>query len=349
MSVIRYTHTIKTLWEKYLRVAFSSSVTPTDYKYTSDETTSKLRIYREFPRRAFNTPLITITAASGDASLRYLGNEIVKTVSVQSAEKVIDNTITYTVLPGGVQKVYSVDKVTGAETVYTINTNVSFNELTGVFTWDKGVTEPEIYYCTYHTFDSTTTIKLVTLELKIKQADVATKLEFVPVDNGIVEVRSYVAGTEAPLYYTSDEVSVDALSRELQWHITEPDVYFVTYNTGQNRLIASGRFVQSPLNVNIIITVYARSQMDRERIFDLLVLYIRHIFKASISKYIVYSGEQISGERVAMYDNQPIYENSITIPCVTHYSHYIDNSVDALINSIPVQIDVETFNEDVSF
>ena len=92
---------------------------------------------------------------------------------------------------------------------------------------------------------------------------------------------------------------------------------------------------------DIKFDVYARSSQDRERITDLLVLYIRHLIKPSVSQYFVYSGEQVSGESQENLDNQTIYKNSVTVPCVSHYSHYIDNSVYALIKSIVVDVEAD--------
>ena len=95
------------------------------------------------------------------------------------------------------------------------------------------------------------------------------------------------------------------------------------------------------MNVEIRFDVLARSSQDRERITDLLVLYIRHVIKKELMKYFTYSGENVSGESQEMFDNKPIYKNTVSVPCVTNYSFYIDKSIYELIKNIPVELDVE--------
>lgn len=458
MPVIRYTNTIKAIWEKYLRVIFSSDTTPEEYRYTSNERQSKLRIYKEFPRRVHNLPAIVISAANGNASLRYLGNETVKDVYNMYNECVQNNTLRYKPIVNSVVGTFSLDPLTGAKTVYVANKDFSVDWIKRKIIWDKGVEQPDLYYTTYATFNNISSNNTVFNEYKVKYnitnivamqdteptgefndgdkyyntksaklfiyesgkwiedgyaelgdlfLDIennylyefttrglvrvyaydgfprlyldyytpeydpflvndealgyvnpnpelaedgyvvgspelnwskSTYLEYQP--SSITEVYSYDENGNK-LYYNSDEVYVEANSRKLIWTIPEPQRYFVTYISAKNLLSHSGKFVQSPLSVDIKFDVYARSSQDRERITDLLVLYIRHIVKPSVAPYFVYSGENVSGESQENLDNQTIYKNSVTVPCVTHYSHYIDNSVYALIKSISVDVEAD--------
>lgn len=458
MPVIRYTNTIKSIWEKYLRVIFSSNTTPEEYRYNPNEKKSKIRIYKEFPRRAYNLPLITISAQSGDASLRYLGNEVVKDVNNMYNECVQKSTLRYKPIKNSVVGVYSLDK-NFQKTVYIANKDFRVDWINKTFIWDLGVEEPELYYATYATFDSKNFDNTVYNEYKQKYKVISVRcfsdstpqgsfnagdkyfneknnkiytyengkwtdtgeypelgilyldqsrdflFEFTTKYNeetheaeyGMVRVYSYsgyprlylnyyeptyegfliyddsivegyVVGEagfdyksttylEYPsssiievytydkdgnkLYYNRDEVYCINGNRDLIWNVPEPENYFVSYISSKGLLSNSGKFVQSPLNVTIKFDVYARSSQDRERITDLLVLYIRHLVKPYVAPYFVYSGEQVSGESQETLDNQQIYKNSVTVPCVSHYSNYIDNSTYALIKAIRVDVEAE--------
>lgn len=448
MPVIRYTNTIKSIWEKYLRVIFGSNTTPEEYRYNANEKISKIRIYKETPRRVHNFPMITISTGNGDASLRYLGNEVVKDVNNIYNECVQNNKLVYKPIKNSIVGVYSID-TSFNKTVYVAGTNFSVDWEKGKITWDKGTTEPGIYYVTYATFENTCTSKTVYNEYKEKYnvttlrcfsetipsgsylendkyyntsdkkiytytngawstvgeypvigdlyLDTSQDYLFEYTMSGMIRIYSYsgyprlyldyyepvyegflvyddaivegfVTGStsfdyvhtaylENPatsilevytydsngnkLYYNSDEVYCNTGDRKLNWVITEPDKYFVSYISSKSLLSNTGKFVQSPLNVSVKFDVFARSSQDRERITDLLVLYIRHLIKPSVAPYFVYSGEQVSGESQENLDNQVIYKNTITVPCVSHYSNYIDSSTYALIKAIRVDIEAD--------
>lgn len=449
MPVIRYTNTIKSIWEKYLRVIFSSDTTPAEYRYNANEKLSKIRIYKEQPMRVYNLPMITISSGSGDASLRYLGNEVVKDVYNLYNECVLNSTLKYTPIKNSVVGVFGINPINGQKTVYVVNTDFSVDWNKGKFIWDKGVSEPQLYYATYATFESissnntvyneykersplvrlvsfsatnptgifsngdkyynTTDHKIYTYnnkqwiipgeypELGTLYLDTSNEYLFEytlsgmtrvytestyprlyldyyePVYEGFLVysntvVNGYVLGEQeydyqptawleyrssqilevytydsngTKVYYNRDEAYCTLGTNELHWNITAPEFYFVSYIAAQNILSFSGKFVQSPLNVEVRFDVFARSSQDRERITDLLVLYLRHIIKDSVAPYFVYSRETVSGETQEQFDNQSIYKNSITVPCVTHYSNYIDNSAYALIKSIKLDTEVE--------
>ena len=167
MPVIRYTNTIKTIWEKYLRVIFSSSTTPDEYRYNPNEKKSRIRIYKESPRRVYNLPMITISAQSGDASLRYLGNEVVKDVNNIYNECVQNSKLKYVPIKNSVVGVYSID-TKFQKTVYVLNKDFTVNWDKKTFNWNLGVDEPDLYYATYATFETVNTNNTVYSELKEK-------------------------------------------------------------------------------------------------------------------------------------------------------------------------------------
>ena len=449
MPVIRYTNTIKSIWEQYLRVVFGSDITPKEYRYNPNEKLSRIRIYREYPRRVYNLPMIVISSSTGDASLRYLGNEVVKDVNNVYNECVKNNTLKYTPIDHSLVGVYGLDPLTGNKTVYIEDKDFTVNCIKRKINWDLGTSEPELYYVTYATFDSDANGTIISDEYKIsydvtdvvkfsasaptefyKKGDIYfnttdcklytygesswSKIGEYPVlgnlyfdlsteylyeytlsgmtrvyaydsfprlylnytgtiDKGFLVynsnfVNGYIANRHkdswkhtvyldyAPkeilevysydnegrkLYYNKDEVFISSNTRELVWVIPEPKKYFVTYRTVKSILMNAGNFVQSFLNVQVKFDVLARSSQERERLTDLLVLFIRHIVKPYIVKYFVYSGESVSGETQEALDNQTIYKNSVTVPCVSHYSNYIDNTIYALIKNINIDIEAE--------
>lgn len=351
MAVIRYTNTIKALWEKYLRVIFSSDITPKEYRYNADERKSRIRIYKETPNRVYNLPMITIAAGSGDASLRYLGKEVVKHVNKVYNECIRNSKVSYLPLEGSLEDVYSIAPMYADSTVvydtikYKLGTDFNFDYFTRKFSWDLGTAEPDLYYATYTTFDLGNSTTPIYSEFKTK-SELPTQLEFMATSSGLLEVYNYIpdpkgSGNLIKQYFSKEEVYVTPNDRTIIWNIKEPDNYFISYIANRSNCIYVGDFVQAPLNVDIKFDVYARSSQDRERITDLLVLFIRHVVKPEIIKYFVYSGETVSGESQEMFDGKVIYKNTVTVPCVTNYSHYIDKSIYALIKNIPVELDVE--------
>lgn len=350
MAVIRYTNTIKALWEKYLRVIFSSEVTPKEFRYNADERKSRIRIYKETPNRVFNVPMITISAGSGDASLRYLGQEVVKHVNKVSSECIQNDKVRYKILDGSLENVYAIvpgynnSEVTYQTVNYNIGEDFEFDYITGKFSWHDGV-KPDLYYATYTTFDLGSSTTPIFSEFKTK-GETPTQLEFVATSTGLMEVYNYIVDPNdntklIKQYFNKEEVYVTPNDRTIIWNIEEPNNYFVSYVANRSDCIYTGDFVQAPLNVEIRFDVFARSSQDRERITDLLVLYIRHVVKPELIKYFTYSGENVSGESQEMFDNKVIYKNTVTVPCVTHYSFYIDKSIYELIKNIPVELDVE--------
>lgn len=351
MAVIRYTNTIKATWEKYLRVIFSSDVTPAEYRYNADERKSRIRIYKETPTRVYNLPMITISAGSGDASLRYLGQEVVKHVNKVYNECIQNSKVRYNILEGSLENVYTItpgignNEVTYQKIEYKLGADFNFNYQTKTFDWSLGTAEPDLYYATYTTFDSGSSITSIFSEFKTKGEE-PTQLEFMATSSGLTEVYNYVEDPNdntklVKQFFNKEEVYVTPNDRTIIWNIPEPDNYFVSYTADRSDCIYTGDFVQAPLNVEIKFDVFARSSQDRERITDLLVLYIRHVVKKELMKYFTYSGENVSGESQEMFDNKPIYKNTVTVPCVTNYSFYIDKSIYALIKNIPVELDVE--------
>jgi len=254
MPIIKSTYFLKILFEEALRQAFASTTTPEEYRYDPDENgpLCKIRIYRSFPRRNFNPPVIVINAEPGDASLQYLGKETVKDVFRMDNEEVQSDTLKLVPL-------LTIDSVVdGGSNPYVEGTNFTVDKKTGVFTWITP--KPSKYYCTYTTF-------------------------------------SYL----------------------------------------NNYTFPAGKWVQSQVRVPVKITVYALSTTDRERIIDLIVLYVRHVFKDLFRPMAEYIDMRIGGETETTWDNQIVYTNTLTVDCWSAYAHFIDLSTFDLIKNIDIQ------------
>ena len=261
MSVIKYTSFLKIVFEKALRTAFSDASVPPEYRYVADEKdpNCKLRIYREMPRRDYNPPVIVVASTAGNASLRYLGEEIVKEVYQVNEEVVVSDTLA--LIPLQIKTVVGVDS--HGVTVPTVeNVNFTVAMTTGIFTWLTA--KPASYTCTY-----------------------------------------------------------------------------TTWTNQANYSVPAGKWVQSQVQIPIRIAIYASSNTDRERITDLVVLYLRHVFRPILKPYVTYAKILVGGEAQIEWKSQTVYNNDITIDCWSHYAHYIDQSMYALINNINIEeIDV---------
>lgn len=325
MSVIKYTNFCKLIMEKALRTAFSDTSTPAEYRYVENEgdPACKIRIYREFPRRQFNPPIMVVTASAGDASLQYVGKENVRDVFIMYDERVQSNTLAFT--PLSVSSVKQValgttvtDEVVASNyldytpltsvtsvsdpshtTFYTEGVNFTIDLTKGLFTWLTP--KPTAYVCTY-----------------------VVPSQYLPTGVTYTETTNY---------------TINLTTGVITWVTAQPANYACTYLTFTNQkhvTYPAGKWVQSSLEVPVRITIYAASTTDRERITDLVVLYLRHVFRDFLAPYLSYISIKIGEETSTVLSNQPIYMNTITVDCWTHYAHYIDQSLLELIKTIDV-------------
>ena len=325
MSVIKYTNFVKLMLETCLRTAFSSSSVPAEYKYVADENdpNCKLRIYREFPRRQFNPPIITVTASAGDASIKYLNDEAVKDIFIVYDEVVASNTLAFVPISIKSTKQVSMGTTVTNEAVtdnylyyspltavtsltnpthtvtYTPGVNFTVDLTTGLITWLTA--QPAAYVCTY-----------------------TVPSQYLPTGT------TYTQGTNFTVNLTTGVIT---------WITAAPAHYSCTYLTFTDQkafTYPAGKWVQSSLEVPVRITVYAMSTTDRERILDLIILYIRHVFRDFLAPYITYINIRIGEESSTIISNQVVYTNTVTVDCWTHYADYIDQSLLELIKKIDV-------------
>jgi hypothetical protein len=76
--ILWYTNYTKLVFEEGLKAAFGHWATPKRFRYNPDPKLTGISIYRKGPKRIENFPQIAITAAGGQNSIEYLGQEIVK-------------------------------------------------------------------------------------------------------------------------------------------------------------------------------------------------------------------------------------------------------------------------------
>jgi len=143
--IVRYTNFLKLSFVVLLRTAFGDATTPSDYRYLEDENdpNCKLRIYRAFPKRTFNPPILVVSADQGDARMRYLEDEEVQSVYRVTNETVVNDTVS-------APPVRNLVEVKDDVQTYTEGTDFTLDATAGVFTWITP--KPATYFTTYDTF-----------------------------------------------------------------------------------------------------------------------------------------------------------------------------------------------------
>jgi len=82
------------------------------------------------------------------------------------------------------------------------------------------------------------------------------------------------------------------------------------------------------LNFTISITVLTQSTLERERIIDHLIIFVRHLFRESLHGFgLEYTRDmRIGAESIIEVENKPVYEQTFDIPCYLEYKTHIDQS-----------------------
>jgi hypothetical protein len=170
------------------------------------------------------------------------------------------------------------------------------------------------------------------------------QLQGVPVFR-LVELKDanaviYVEGTHFTLAKSTGVVT---------WLVTQPLVYYCTYDTttfiDKYVTVLQSKHVQSTLTVPITMTIYALRTTDRERITDLVTLYVRHVFRDRFKPLFTYADIKLGGEVETTWENQPLFSNTVTVDVWTQYANEIDVGLFELINNIDVNVVVQQLNE----
>ena len=82
------------------------------------------------------------------------------------------------------------------------------------------------------------------------------------------------------------------------------------------------------VSFTISLTVLTQSTLERERIIDHLILYVRHLFRDLMHGYgLEYTHDmRIGSENISEVENRPVYEQTFDIPCYMEYHASIDQS-----------------------
>ena len=131
----------------------------------------------------------------------------------------------------------------------------------------------------------------------------------------------------------------------LTWLVAQPPIYFATYDTfsfySKTVTIPQAKHVQSMLQVPVTLTIYALSTTDRERLTDLTILYVRHVFRETFKPIFTYADIKLGGETETVWENQTLFSNTVTIDVWSQYANEIDYGLYDLIKNIDVQVAVK--------
>jgi len=144
-------------------------------------------------------------------------------------------------------------------------------------------------------------------------------------------------------YVEDTDFTVNLLTGLITWLIPTPTAYTATYDTfkftRKDQTVPYAKKVQSQLRVPISIDVHALSTTDRERLTDLVVLYVRHVFLGLFKrKGVTYIDIKLGGETETTWDNQIIYGHTITLDVWSQYANEIPMDLYALIERINVDV-----------
>lgn len=108
--------------------------------------------------------------------------------------------------------------------------------------------------------------------------------------------------------------------------------YMVDDYVGED--IPAGKvYYAGQLSFNVSITILTNSTLDRERIMDHLIFFVRHLFRDVIHGYnLEYTKNiRIGSENILEVENKPVYEQTMDIPCYMEYESTVDiNKLDTL-------------------
>jgi hypothetical protein len=92
------------------------------------------------------------------------------------------------------------------------------------------------------------------------------------------------------------------------------------------------------MNFTISLTVLTGSTLEREKIMDHLIVFVRHLFRDVLHGYnLEYTRDmRVGSENILEVENKPVYEQTFDIPCYMEYHADIDQSTMDTIRRIDV-------------
>lgn len=150
-------------------------------------------------------------------------------------------------------------------------------------------------------------------------------------------------------YVENTDYTYNADTNLITWTAIKPNPYFAIYDTrtfvDKYKTVLYARKIQSQLVVPVKITVYALSTTDRERLTDLVVLYVRSVFRDRFKPFCTYARIDVGGESQEDWENQVLYVNTVTVECWTHFASEIPMDLYSLIQNFDIDIAVRTLGD----
>lgn len=143
------------------------------------------------------------------------------------------------------------------------------------------------------------------------------------------KLRIYTAHPLQLEFYPAIVVSVaggDASFRYLQDDFVDEDV-----DAAQVKY--SGQ-----MSFTVSLTVLTNSTLERERIIDHLIVFVRHLFRDVLHGFnLEYTRDmRIGSENILEVENKPVYEQTFDIPCYMEYHANIDQGALDTIRRIDI-------------
>jgi hypothetical protein len=113
---------------------------------------------------------------------------------------------------------------------------------------------------------------------------------------------------------------------------------FIEENEGDARVRYSGQ-----MSFTISLTVLTNSTLERERIIDHLIVFVRHLFRDVLHGFnLEYTRDmRVGSENILEVENRPVYEQTFDIPVYLEYHADIDQKEFDTIRRIDVS-DIST-------
>lgn len=109
----------------------------------------------------------------------------------------------------------------------------------------------------------------------------------------------------------------------------------------EGMVVYGGRLV-----FTLSLTIMTKSTLERERLVDHLIIFVRHLFRDQLHAYgLEYTRDiRIGPETLMEVENTPVYEQVIDIPVYMEYKAEIDQSAFETIRAINLDISALDFD-----
>ncbi len=149
-------------------------------------------------------------------------------------------------------------------------------------------------------------------------------------DESLTKIKIYTAYPLRMEFVPAIVVNVS--SGDLSFNYLQDD--FLTYIEDKEISIYNGKV---PLTIRL--SVISNGTLEREKIIDHLIFYLRHVFLGLFRRYNIYylSNISLGDESIQEVSGRLIYEQAITIPCYVEYTAEVDMKEIETLQAITVQ------------